>query len=154
MVMTDQEIIDSIIKELENIHKVSNTHKVSFRDNDLLNTFIVGKDLISPYAYHLEVKILPELVQIDYQYFKQKLIDYLSKRQIYFIQKPEDFLDIFPDKSTYEDYIKVYALQDEIDRLDIIASDSKSPDQERIGALEKMYALYNQERDILEKYGE
>lgn len=148
MVMTDQEIIDSIIKDLEI------DHKVSFRGNDLLNTFIVGKDLISPYAYHLEVKILPELVQTDYQYFKQKLVNYLSRHQIYFIQGPDDFLDIFSDKNTYEDYSKVYTFQNEIDRLDIIASNPKSPDKERIAALENMYELYNQERDILEKYGE
>ena len=75
MVMTDQEIIDSILKGLEK------SHKVSLRGNDLLNYFIIGKDLISPYAYHLEVKILPELVQTDYQYFRQKLINYLSRNQ-------------------------------------------------------------------------
>ena len=144
MVMTDRDIISSIIKDLKN------THKVSFRNNDLLNTFIVGKDLMSPYINML----LPELVQTDYHYFKQKLIDYLSIHNIYFIQKSDDFLDIFYDKDTYEDYTKVYTFQNEIDKLDIIASDSKSSDKDRIKALEKMYDLYNQERDILEKYGE
>lgn len=148
MVMTDQEIIDSIIKGLEK------SHRVSLRGNDLLDTFIAGKDLISPDVNSIEVKILPELVHTDYQYFKQKLINYLSRHQIYFIQGPEDFLDIFSDKDIYEDYTKAYRLQNEIDVLDTIASDPKSPDKERIDALEKMYELYNQERDILEKYGE
>ncbi len=148
MVMTDQEIIDSIIKGLEK------SHRVSFRGNDLLDTFIAGKDLISPDVNSIEVKILPELVHTDYQYFKQKLINYLSRHQIYFIQGPEDFLDIFSNKDTYEDYTKVYKLRNEIDVLDTIASDPKSPDKERIAALENMYELYNQERDILEKYGE
>lgn len=148
MVMTDQEIIDSIIKGLEK------THKVSFRGNDLLNYFIIGKDLLSLDPYSIEVKILPELVQTDYQYFKQKLIDYITKHQMYFIQGNEDFLDIFSDKNIYVDYTKVYTYQNEIDTLDIIASDPKSPDKERIAALEKMYELYNQERDILDKYEE
>ncbi len=146
--MTDQEIIDSIMKELEKVHKVS------FRNNDLLDYFIIGKDLINQDIFREEEKIFPELVQTDYHYFKKKLIDYLSMHQIYFIQKPEDYLDIFYDKNIYEDYMKVYTFQHEIDRLDVIASDSKSPDKERIVALENMYELYNQERDILEKYGE
>ena len=148
MIMTDQEIIDFILKGLKEINKIS------FRDNDLLNTFLTGKDLISPNLYYPEVKILPELIQTDYQYFKQKLIDHLSRNQIPFIQGPEDFLDIFANRNIYEDYVKVYTLRDEIDRLDIIASDSKSSDKERIETLEKMYQLYNQEMDILEKYGE
>ena len=148
MVMTDQEITDFILRGLKEINKIS------FRDNDLLNTFLTEKDLISPNLYDPKVKILPELVQTDYQYFKQKLIDHLLRNQIPFIQGPEDFLDIFVDRNIYEDYVKVYTLRDEIDRLDIIISDSKSSDQERIETLEKMYQLYNQEMDILEKYGE
>ncbi len=150
MVMTDREIIDSIIKGLKE------SRKISFRDNDLLRTFIAGKDLTSPDLYYPEMKMLPDLVQTDYQYFKQKLIDYLSRNQMSFIQGPQDsdFLDIFSDKNIYDDYVKVYTLQNEIDRLDIIASNTKISDKERIDALEKMYELYNQERDILEKYGE
>ena len=148
MVMNDQEIIDSIIKELEKVHKVS------FRGNDLLDTFISGKDLISLDIFREEVKIIPELVQTDYQYFKQKLTNYLSRNDIYFIQNSEDFLDIFANKDIYHDYLKVYDIQHEIDKLDIIASDSKYSDKERINTLEKMYELYNQERDILEKYGD
>jgi len=148
MVMTDQEIIDSILNGLKD------SHKVSFRDSDLLKTFFAGKDLISTNLYYPEIKMLPELVQTDYQYFKQKLIDHLSRHKIPFIQGSDDFLDIFVDKDTYNDYIKVYTLQHQIDNLDIIASDIKSLDKERIDALEKMYQLYNQERNILEKYGE
>lgn len=148
--MTDQEIIDSIIKGLKE------SKKISFRGNDLLNSFIIGKDLTSPYLYYPEMKMLPDLVQTDYQYFKQRLIYYLSINQIPFIQGPEDgnFLDIFSDKNIYSDYVKVYTLQSKIDRLDIIASNPELSDKERIDTLEKMYELYNQERDILEKYEE
>lgn len=147
MVMTDQEIIDSILEGLKD------SHMVSFRDSDLLRTFFTGKDLTSTNLYYPEIKMLPELVQTDYQYFKQKLIDYLSRNEIPFIQGSDDFLDIFANKDIYQDYVKVYTLQHEIDNLDVIASDPKSLDKERIDALEKMYQLYNQERDILEKYG-
>ncbi len=148
MVMKDQEIIDSILEGLKDYHRVS------FRDSDLLSTFFAGKDLTSKSLYYPEVKMLPELVQTDYQYFKKKLIDHLSRNKIPFIQGSDDFLDIFADKDIYQDYVKVYTLQHEIDSLDIIASDPKSLDKERIDALEKMYQLYNQERNILEKYGE
>lgn len=148
MVMTDQEIIDSILEGLKD------SHKVSFRDSGLLHTFFTGKDLTSANLYYPEVKMLPELVQTDYQYFKQKLIDYLSRNEIPFIQGYDDFLDIFVNKDIYHDYVKVYTLQHEIDNLDVIASDPKSLDKERIDALEKMFQLYNQERNILEKYGE
>ncbi len=148
MIMTDQEIIESIIKRLEK------SNKISFRGNDLLKTFVAGKDLISSYTDLSEEEILPKLAQTDYQYFKHKLINYLSKNQIPFIQGPEDFLDIFGNENMYYDYIKVYNLQREIDNLDAIASDAKHSDEERVSALEKMYGLYSQERDILERYGE
>ena len=63
-------------------------------------------------------------------------------------------MDIFTNEETYRDYIKIYEFRHKIDDLDIIASDTIYPDKERVIALEKMYELYNQERDILEKYGE
>lgn len=146
MVMTDQEIIDSIIKGL------NKNNKASFRGNDLLDIFIIGKDLISQDIFREDEKIFPELVQTDYHYFKQKLINHLSRNNIHFISWTDDFLDIFANKDIYNDYTKVYALQHEIDTLDIIASDVKHSDEERIAALENMYEKYNQERDILDKY--
>jgi len=146
MMMKDQEIIDFIIKGLEE------SKKISFRDNDLLNTFITGKDISPVNIRH--ISHLRNSDRINYQNFKQKLIDYLSKHQIPFIQGPDDFLDIFANRETYEDYAKVYTLQNEIDKLDTIASDPKYQEKERIAALERMYQLYNQERNILEKYGE
>ena len=137
MVMTDQEIIDSILKELEN------ANKVSFRDSDLLRTFITAKDLTSPDLYYPNMEILPELVQTDYRYFKQKLIDNLSDHEIPFIQGPEDFLDIYANKNIYEDFVKAYTLQVKIDELDITASNPNLSDTDRVDALEKMYGLYN-----------
>ncbi len=145
---TDQEIIRSIIERLKK------SNKISFRDNDLLKTFISGKDLTSSYMYTQDEETLIKLTKEDYQNFKQKLIKYLSDTQIYFIQLSEDSLDIFSYEDIYKDYKKVYDLQHEIDNLDIIASDIKYSDDERVNALEKMYELYNQERDILERYGE
>jgi len=146
MVMTDQEIIDSIIKGL------NKNNKASFRGNDLLDIFIIGKDLISQDIFRDDEKIFPELVQTDYFYFKQKLMNHLSRHNIHFITGPDDFLDIFANKDIYNDYMKVYNLQHEIDNLDIIASNVKHSDEERIAALENMYEKYNEERDILDKY--
>ena len=146
MIMKDQEIIDFIIKGLEE------SNKISFRNNDLLNTFITGKDISPTNIYH--PSNLNKNDQKNYQRFKEMLIEHLSRHQMPFIQGPDDFLDIFSNKGTYEDYVRVYTLQNEIDILDTIASDQKNPEKERIIALERMYQLYNQERNILEKYGE
>lgn len=146
MVFTNQQIIDFIIDE------VKRAGKFHFRGDDLYKTFLAGKEI--EFRAPPEDMLPSEFVALDYKYFKDELFDYFKKHDIPFIKLENDNLDIFSSELVHRDYLKVYQLQDEIDRLSVIISDPITSDKEKIEILASQSDLEEKKGKILTKYGE
>lgn len=146
MVFTNQQIIDFIIDETKR------AGKLHFRGNDLYKTFLAGKEI--EFRAPPEDMLPSEFVALDYKYFKDELFNYLKKHDIPFIRLENDSVDIFSSKLVYSDYIKIYQLQDEIDRLSTLISDPRIPEKEKIEILDRQSGLEEEKDKILTKYGE
>lgn len=148
MILTDQQIINFMIDE------VKKTGKLHFRGDDLYETFTAGKE-IEPRTLQAppsEGMLPSEFVNLDYKYFKEELFNHLKKHNIPFIRLEEDNLDIFASKLVYDDYLIVYQLQDEIDRLVDLIADPRTPEDEKVEMLAKQFELQEEKDKILEKY--
>ena len=157
MILTNQQITDFIIDE------VKKTGKLHFRKDDLYKTFLAGKEIESqapPEDIENMEDVLPsQFINLDYGYFKEELFSYLKKHNVPFIRLEDDSLDIFASKlvyttakAVYDDYMKVYQIQDEIDRLSALITDPKTPEEEKIEILALQSALEEQKDKILTKY--
>lgn len=124
--------------------------KLHFRGDDLYKTFLAGKEI--EFRAPPEEMLPSEFVSLDYKYFKEELFDYLKKHNIPFIRLEDDNLDIFASKLVHDDYLKAYQLQDEIDRLSVLITDPKTPEDKKVEILAKQLKLQEDKDNIMEKY--
>lgn len=147
MVLTNQQMVNFIIDQ------VKKTGKLHFRKDDLYKTFLAGKEIEFHTPSEDKEDMLPsQFINLDYRYFKEELFSYLKKNNVPFIRLKDDDLDIFSNKLAYDDYMKVYQLQNEIDRLSILKADPKTLDEEKIDMLTAQSDLEEQKYKILTKY--
>lgn len=146
MTMTNQEIINVVIEKLKE------TGKLSLRGDELYRLFITDKELEYP---HSQIDTLSnQFIETDFTYFKNELLNFLTRNKIYCIVGDNGFLDIFTSKEVFDDYKHVYMTQEDIYRLDTIIMALETPRNERVKALKNVHELYNRKVRIIDKYGE